>query len=315
MHPAYSVIIFTTASGAGYGLLFLLGLAGPAGLTAPSSLFYPVSLVLALGLICTGLLSSTFHLGRPERAWRAFSQWRSSWLSREGVAAVISFVPAVLMLGLALLDRAETALFVACGLAAALMSVVTVYCTAMIYASLRTIRNWCNPWVAPAYLSLALATGSLLLLVLLAAFGADVRNACILAGASLLVALVVKLCYWRNIDRTGERHTMGDATGLGALGPVRQIAPPHTSDNYVMKEMGYRVARKHGRRLRIIVVLSGFVAPVVLVLVAALAPPAIAAIAACAAVAGCAIGVLVERWLFFAEARHVVTLYYGEAAA
>src|SRR6056297_2511505 len=94
MHPAYSVIVFTTASGAGYGLLALLGVWGMMGGHAPSTAFGLISGAVAFGLVTLGLLSSTYHLGRPERAWRAFSQWRSSWLSREGVAAVATYVPA-----------------------------------------------------------------------------------------------------------------------------------------------------------------------------------------------------------------------------
>src|SRR6188472_40678 len=93
MHPAYSVILFTTASGAGYGLLALLGLVGLNHGPASSFAFGATCMVIALGLIALGLLSSTFHLGRPERAWRAFSQWRSSWLSREGVFSVFTFLP------------------------------------------------------------------------------------------------------------------------------------------------------------------------------------------------------------------------------
>jgi hypothetical protein len=97
MNPAYSVILFTTASGAGYGLLALLGFVGFNHGPASSFIFGLVAIVIALGLITIGLLSSTFHLGHPERAWRAFSQWRSSWLSREGVAAVVTYGPAVLL--------------------------------------------------------------------------------------------------------------------------------------------------------------------------------------------------------------------------
>src|SRR5258705_3560661 len=86
MHPAYSVIFFTTASGAGYGLLFWVGLLAPLGLLPASPAFGFTALALALALITAGLLSSAAHLGRPERAWRAVSQWRSSLLSRDGVA-------------------------------------------------------------------------------------------------------------------------------------------------------------------------------------------------------------------------------------
>ena len=94
MHPAKSVIFFTTASGAGYGLLFWLGLYGSLGLLPAGTWFAVVGFGLALVLVTAGLISSTFHLGHPERAWRALSQWRSSWLSREGVAAIVTYVPA-----------------------------------------------------------------------------------------------------------------------------------------------------------------------------------------------------------------------------
>ena len=94
MHPAYSVIVFTTASGAGLGLLAWLALLGLLDLVATERWLGFTGLALAFVLITGGLLSSTSHLGRPERAWRAFSQWRTSWLSREGVAAVATYVPA-----------------------------------------------------------------------------------------------------------------------------------------------------------------------------------------------------------------------------
>src|SRR5215475_805849 len=97
MHPAYSVILFTTASGAGYGLLAWLALAGMLGLVPAGRWLGIVGFGLAFALITAGLLSSTAHLGRPERAWRAFSQWRSSWLSREGVMALLTYVPAGLL--------------------------------------------------------------------------------------------------------------------------------------------------------------------------------------------------------------------------
>jgi DMSO reductase anchor subunit len=99
MHPASSVILFTTSAGAGYGLLFLIALAAPHGMLPLDMWFGVISIGLALVLITIGLLSSTFHLAHPERAWRAMSQWRSSWLSREGVAALFTYIPAVLYAG------------------------------------------------------------------------------------------------------------------------------------------------------------------------------------------------------------------------
>src|SRR3989339_1493625 len=93
MHPAFSVIFFTTLSGAGYGLLAMvaaLALQGDA-----SSRVLVALLLLALALVTVGLLSSLGHLGKPLRAWRAVSQWRTSWLSREGLAALLTYLPAL----------------------------------------------------------------------------------------------------------------------------------------------------------------------------------------------------------------------------
>ncbi len=89
MHPASSIIVFTTFSGLGYGLAAMLGL----GLLDPAAAATKFAHLLALALIGAGLMSSTLHLGNPQRAWRALSQWRSSWLSREGVMAIVTFVP------------------------------------------------------------------------------------------------------------------------------------------------------------------------------------------------------------------------------
>ena len=312
MHPAYSVIIFTTASGAGYGLLFLLGLSGLFGLDVPARWFLPVSLTLSLGLVTIGLLSSTFHLGHPERAWRAFSQWRSSWLSREGVAAVVTFVPAGLLWLFSILGIAPSALVTLCGIAAAALAVVTVYCTAMIYASLQTIRQWYNFWVAPVYLGLAIASGAVLLTWMTSIFGGSTYGPGMIAIIALAIVLTFKLRYWLAIDTEEKTHTMATATGLPN---ARQIAPPHTSANYVMKEMGYKVARKHARKLRMISIVLGFLIPAAACAVAAFSGQAVALVLSTLAVASCAAGLFIERWLFFGEAQHVVTLFYGEAAA
>lgn len=98
MNPAYSVIVFTTASGAGYGLLAWLAFWDLLGSSEGLDDVFAAGLVIALVLISGGLLSSTFHLGRPERAWRALSQWRTSWLSREGILALATYPPAGVLL-------------------------------------------------------------------------------------------------------------------------------------------------------------------------------------------------------------------------
>src|SRR5215475_15251221 len=163
MHPAFSIVFFTTASGAGFALLALLGLGAPLALLPASSSFGFAALAIALLLAAGGLASSAFHLGRPERAWRAFSQWRSSWLSREGVFSVLTFLPtAVFGIGWVFFG-ATGGLIGLCGIFAAALAAVTIYCTVMIYASLKPIHQWHNPWVVPNYFTLGLMGGFLVL--------------------------------------------------------------------------------------------------------------------------------------------------------
>jgi DMSO reductase anchor subunit len=311
MHPALSVILFTTASGAGYGLLFLIGVLSGTTFLPESRWFAGAAFALSLGAISFGLLASTFHLGHPERAWRALSQWRSSWLSREGIASLTVYPPAG---ALALLWLLYGRTLPWLGWLTALLAVVTIYCTSMIYASLKPIPRWHHPLVPAVYLLLGLMTGALLLQMLLAFFGRIPAPLTWFTLAMLMIGLVSKLAYWRSIDRAHSESTAESATGLGSLGRVRLLEAPHTSDNYLMKEMGHAIARKHAGKLRRLSVLFGFLLPLVLTLLATALPSLTAAAALLvAAVIGLG-GVLLERWLFFAEAKHAVTLYYGTAA-
>ena len=142
MHPAYSVIFFTTLSGAGYGLLICLATLYSLGAIPPKPLLGLLSLGSAVALISIGLLASTLHLGRPSRAWRAFSQWRTSWLSREGVAAVMTY-PVALAFGACWSGLIDAPQWTGpLGMMTAVLSAITVFCTAMIYASLKTIPAW-----------------------------------------------------------------------------------------------------------------------------------------------------------------------------
>lgn len=277
MHPAFSVIVFTTLSGAGYGLVVWLAawilsaaLAPLTRLQTPSAggdatlTLLTALLLAAVALTAIGLLSSLFHLGKPLRAWRAFSQWRTSWLSREGMVAVATWLPA---LGLAALMTTAVGggdtdiarlLTWAPPLAAALLvlSLLTVVCTAMIYASLKPIPAWRHRLVVPGYLVLSLQTGLALLAaalaVALATAGPSAGHGTIhyLAAAVALlsiVAVLLKLAYWRDIDIAGLPASRGSAVGL----PGREMSVferPHTQGNYLTREMGFVVARKHAAR-------------------------------------------------------------------
>ncbi|WP_019954670.1 dimethyl sulfoxide reductase anchor subunit family protein [Yoonia vestfoldensis] len=289
MHPAKSVIIFTTFSGLGFGLLFWLGIGAitPTGLSA--FIWFTIAYLAAVG----GLLASTFHLGRPERAIKAFSQWQTSWLSREGICAVATLLAmAVYGAGLVFFDRVLAPL----GWIGALGAVATVFTTSMIYAQLKTVPRW-RHWTTPAlFLTLSVGGGALL--------GGQVTEALVL----LALAAILQVYTWVTGDtRLAQSGTdMATATGLGHIGTIRAFEPPHTGTNYLMREFIHVVGRKHAQRLRVIAAVLAFVLPVVCLLL-----PFSHIWGALALVSHIA-GVLVLRWLFFAQAEHVVGLYYGK---
>ncbi|WP_298821667.1 DmsC/YnfH family molybdoenzyme membrane anchor subunit [uncultured Roseibium sp.] len=290
MHPAPSVIVFTVLSGLGFGFLAWLGIGQPAVTGWTAFFCFAIAYALAVG----GLVASTFHLGNPQRALKAFSQWRSSWLSREAWLSV----SALLVMGLyafaaVFFDR----LLVPLGVLGAVLSVATIYATSMIYAQLATVPRW-NHWLTPLHMvTLALAGGAVLAAQSMAAL------------VLLVVAGGVQLLYWVLGDRRfAERgHTTETATGLGDRGKVRLFEPPHTGTNYLLKEMVYVVGRKHAQKLRAIAFLLNCLLPIVII---ALLPAGV--FSAGLAVLAYLAGTFASRWLFFAEAEHVVGLYYSQ---
>lgn len=289
MHPAPSVIIFTTLSGLGFGLLIFLGLGMPAVTGMTAFIFFAIAYVLAVG----GLAASTFHLGHPERAWKAFSQWRSSWLSREGICAVAALiVMAIYGAGLVFADTSLTIV----GWIGALLSLATVFTTSMIYAQMKTVPRWHMPWTPAYFLTLSLAGGALL------------AGQVTLAIVLLILAGGITVATWIVGDGQFARSgtDMETATGLGSIGKVRAFEPPHTGTNYLMREFIHVVGRKHSLNLRIIAGILAFVLPIILLLLP------FGHFIALVAVLSHIAGVAVARWLFFAEAEHVVGLYYGK---
>jgi DMSO reductase anchor subunit len=307
MHPALSIIVFSTLSGLGYGLAAVLGL----GLLDPAALATKVAHFTALSLIAIGLMSSTLHLGNPQRAWRALSQWRSSWLSREGVMAVVTFVP--LTVSAAASIFADRYLPLA-GISGALLAAGTVYCTSMIYASLRSVDAWHTRLTPVCYLLFSAAGGLCLASLFGLTGGGSARLLPLLAAVALIAAWSVKWAWWSRLRTLAAISSPESATGLGFIGKVRLFERPHVNDNYLTREMGFRVARKHADKLRRIAVALGAAVPALLLIVLLLMRPEPGAWLVLIATLGAlshAMGVLVERWLFFAEARHAVMNYYG----
>jgi DMSO reductase anchor subunit len=309
--PAASILLLTTASGFGYGLLAWIGLYAALGLLpAARAAFLVISgVALAVVLAAIGLAASMLHLGRKARAWRAFSQWRSSWLSREGVAAVLTF-PVAIALAFAALRDGDGGWTRVAAVAALTASLGTVYCTAMIYGSLKPIRQWHNPHTAPDYLIYAAFSGAILFALLRTLlFGAPGLMAGAAAIVAAALALIAKWLYWRHIDAQTPLATLASAIGLPAGSVAKPLDAPHFTENFVLREMGYVIARRHAARLRRIALATAFLLPLALTTAATLGVFPRAALAL--ALGGAAIGLLVERWLFFAEATHVSALYYG----
>lgn len=307
MHPALSIIVFTIASGTGYGLIAISLFAMLFGLVERTPAMAWSSLIAGSALVSSGLVSSTFHLGHPERAWRALTQWRSSWLSREGVMAIITYIP-IFLVGLGWYLDAEW--WVIPAYAAVLCSAITVYCTAMIYASLKPIPAWQNASVPAIYLLLAAAAGTVLTSLFAAANQSLGAPLAILTAIFLGLAGAAKFIYWRNMDEHGLPATTSSALGLGSQGAARLLELPHTSKNYLQREMGHKIARKHKTKLRRIALIVLSLA-VLLVLVSMNVSQLGAASLLVVASVCLATFLLIERWLFFAEAKHTVTLYYG----
>lgn len=290
MHPARSLIFFTSASGLGFGLMVFLGLGLPSVRGWVAFIFFAV----AFGLAGSGLIASTFHLGHPERALKAFTQWRTSWLSREAWASCATLI--VMGLHAFLLIFFDIRIW-PLGVIGAALALITVYATSMIYGQLATVPRW-NHWTTPAmFIALSLAGGALL--------------AGLVPVAIVLLVLSGGLQFytWKIGDTrlAQSGSTIATATGLGPIGRVRSFEAPHTGGNYLTREMVFVVARKHALKLRSIALVLAFVAPVVLLFLPFFQLVAVLAIASHLA------GLAILRWLFFAQAEHVVGLYYGRS--
>ncbi|MEE9429119.1 MAG: DmsC/YnfH family molybdoenzyme membrane anchor subunit [Paracoccaceae bacterium] len=290
MHPAPSVIIFTVLSGLGFGMLAWLGIGLPDVSGRTAFYFFFVSYALAVG----GLLASTFHLGNPQRALKAFTQWRTSWLSREAWMAVISLSAMGIYAASAIFLGVKLPVL---GWIAAALCMVTVFTTSMMYTQMKTVPRWSHPATPLIFLLYSISGGALLV--------GQVSIATVL----LLITGAVQLLVWAYADTRFKAagSTIETATGLGNIGKVRQYEPPHTGTNYLLHEMVHVIGRKHAKVLRIIALLGAFVLPALILSLTGLGH-----IGALIAVLLHIAGLFVSRWLFFAEAEHVVGLYYDQ---
>lgn len=322
MKPALSVIAFTVLSGAGLGALALLGLLDllaawslTAALPAPTM---QRGAIAALALVVAGLCSSTLHLGNPRNAWRSLSRLRSSWLSREAAAALVLLAVAAGWIVL-LYEAAWTPLRVAAAIVTLLLAWLTLYCTAMIYASLKPVRHWYTHRVPLAYFVLGHASGALVVVAFARSAGEASIALAIVAGVLLVAAAAVKLDYYAWIACEERRLTLEHAIGVpqgvhpqvagGTRMKARLLDVGHSVPTFLTREFVYRLTPRSRTRARLAFWIAGVLVPGLWLAsgVRALPVSALACIA-------CAIGFGAERWLFFAEAQHTVRLYHGQPA-
>lgn len=308
MHPAFSVILLTTLIGAGQGL-FLALYAVEAGVhfdllaPAPSQFFLGGS-VLSLALLVTGLVASFFHLGRPERAWRSATMWRTSWLARE-VIALPAFMAAVLAYGAAhYLGLAASAWI---GAVAAVLCLGLFVCTGMIYACLKFLQEWHTALTPINFFLLGTASG----LTLAAAFAAYTAPPLVgLLGAAAAAATALALATRAAaLTRNARiRPTSSRQTAIGIKHPrIAQKSQGLMGGSFNTREFFHGASLRFMRAVKWVFLLLAFPLPVLLV-IAGIAQGASALLVLAFSVQY--LGLLAERWYFFAQARHPQNLYY-----
>ena len=306
MHPALSVIFFTVTAGAGYGVLFLLGIIRILGIAPDISPDQIVTMgLVGLLLVTAGLLSSTLHLANPKNAWRSFTRFRTSWLSREAVFAVLFYPISLIWLLYEWFtgNTAATSLF---GLLTSVLAVLVLICTGMIYASLKTIRQWHTALTPVNFVLLGMLLGSLVLSLMLAQQDLITSHLVAIALVVLMLSALVKVVYFYWIGQPAG-PTINTALGF-TRATVRLLDVGHSSETFHNKEFGFQIDRVKLIWLRYISVGLAFLLP--LILISGLLGD-VGFYSLLLAVVSAYAGVFVERWLFFAEARHVVNLYHG----
>lgn len=322
MRPAFSVLFLTTLIGAGQGLLIAL-VAGQlffvvgTGQASETSGFYAIGAVLALVLLGLGLLASFFHLANPQRAWRAATRWRTSWLSREVIALPAVMGLTVLYGGLHWLELDTTLLHFANGksldltMAAGFALVGACFalflCTGMIYACVKFIPEWASVWTVINYTLIGLASGFTLAAAYAASFGSVLTG---LFSAGALVLIVAALA-GRGISLWRNARIRPLASLKGAIGAphqnIRQVSQGFGGKSFNTTEFFHGVSDDTVKALVVFCLFAGFVAPAALVLMGAHG-------LLWAAVIVQYVGLLAERWVFFAQGNHVQNLYYQRKA-
>lgn len=306
MQPAFSVITFTTLLGASQGLVVCLAGLRVLGFEITH---LPMLLVLACSLLIVSLGFSFFHLGHPERAWRAAAMWRTSWLSREVIVLPV-FIG--LTASWALLEWTQLAPPLMIQLLIALLvglSFVLWHCTAMIYACLKFIQEWAHPLTLINYTLIGIASGLVLCTSLMAILPSNEALAYALAPWAMVGTAIALISRWSSFQRNRRLKpvsTLQSATGIQNT-KLRQVSMGMSAGAFNTREFFHAKTRAFVRNAKTLAIALGFVVPIGLLgLGTLLDSPTLIGLALPVQY----VGLLCERWMFFAQARHPQNLYY-----
>jgi DMSO reductase anchor subunit len=318
MHPAFSLIFFTAMAGMAQGMVMSLLVLHLAGDPLPNHFMNYLAFPIILLLLAGGLLASFFHLGHPERAWRAILMWRTSWLSRE-VLVMPSFIALSVLAYIYSwqLGSIPNWLWLLLGIFAVLLWV----CTAMIYQCIRFIQEWAHPVTMVNFIALGFASGWFLLMTLFAIWSAWLPDQAIvtsqnLAGVTgftgflLLLSLTLKLWIWKRNRSLKPKSSLRSATGI-QQGPVRQISMGMMGGSFNTREFFHRQSNFFVANVRKLAFFGAYLIPVTLLVIATSQASLNFIIAAFLVHL---LGLMAERWLFFAESNHPQNLYYQRIA-
>ena len=298
MRPAWSVILLTTLIGAAQGL-FLVVLAVDASRPAPREFVF-ASCVVSLVLLGSGLVASFFHLGRPERAWRAASQWRTSWLSREVIV-----LPAFMgMLAIYALSGSF-----AVGIIAAVLCIALFVCTGMIYACLPFLQEWRSPLTLVNFFLLGTASGLTLSVPLAILFYPQFAGPLALGAFGL--SAVAWLARIASLVRNARlRPKSSTASAIGIDHPrIAQKAQGFMGGSFNTREFFHGRPDRVVRAVRWTFLVLAFPVPAWLL---GWGGGSLQAFVAAFLLQYA--GLLAERWIFFAEAKHPQNIYYQSMA-
>ncbi|MDB5762317.1 MAG: hypothetical protein JWQ21_1312 [Herminiimonas sp.] len=316
MNPAFSVVFLTTLIGVGQGLFLalyageLLALIGAIAMP-DSRAFFALGSGISLLFLGSGLLASFFHLGHPERAWRAAAMWRTSWLSRECIV-LPAFMLAVFAYGATHyfgIGSAAGMAAVVIGAAAVVLCIALFVCTGMIYACIKFLQEWASPLTLVNYILLGSASG-FTLATGFAFFSAPVlvRGYGIAAIVLTVAALITRIASLYRNARIKPTSTLQTATGIRHPHIV-QKAQGAMGGSFNTRHYFHHKTAQFVRSVKWIFLVLVFPVPVLL-LGSGLAGASMLLLAAAFVIQY--IGLIAERWFFFAQANHPQNLYYQQ---